>query len=266
MGQRSTISLMRYLLCAMVAFAAIAVFQCAPCAASILGAPEEQSWSDMAFPSGVSGNYDAGTQTFSATASVSNDLEIGGQFGPDNSGRNYGPGGTLGGAIPFFCAQLNVTGVKIAPDGTVTNGGSVIISFIGGSPYGGGSFAQDYGYTSVTSNPPLLQGTVTAVQLDARGANTLDILFSITGGALQNINPEIGTNFAPGNIGLLRFTGLSATGGVWSSFSLGSSSSLDVFGIVPEPTYVTLVFFSGILGLGILKKSGYVKCFDSQPN
>jgi hypothetical protein len=48
--------------------------------------PEQVQWSDMAFPSGVTGNFNAGTKTLTLGASPSNDLEIGAQFGPGNLG------------------------------------------------------------------------------------------------------------------------------------------------------------------------------------
>src|SRR5262245_52475407 len=54
-----------------------------------LGAPEAQAWSDMAFASGVTGGFNAGTKILSITAAPSNSLEIGSEFGPDNPGRHY---------------------------------------------------------------------------------------------------------------------------------------------------------------------------------
>ena len=39
-----------------------------------LGEPEQQAWSDMAFASGVTGGFNAGTKLLSITASPSNSL------------------------------------------------------------------------------------------------------------------------------------------------------------------------------------------------
>src|SRR5215212_11668917 len=126
-------------------------------AAFVLGKPEIDAWSDMAFPN-ISGVFDAVTKTLTFSGSPSNDLEIGSQFGPSNPGRHYGSGGTLGGP---FSATLLVSGVVIQTDGTVTNGGAVSIIFNGGSP---GSLGTDYG---IVAGNPLLTGSVLEVLLDA---------------------------------------------------------------------------------------------------
>jgi hypothetical protein len=196
---------------------------------------EQDSWSDMAFPTGVSGSFNAGTKTLTITASPSNDLEIGGEFGPSNIGRHYGTGGTLGGP---FSATLNLTGVIIETDGTVTSGGAVTVTFNNGAP---GSIGTDYG---IVSGAPLLTGTVREVLLDATGDNTLDVLLEITGGALQNDNPDpdVGV-FAPNNHGLLRIAGVTMPSDWSSTFSL-NGATIDLLG-VPEPT----ALFLGILGV-----------------
>ncbi len=198
---------------------------------------EQDYWSDMAFPTGVTGSFNAGTKTLAITASPSNDLEIGAEFGPSNSGRHYGTSGTLGGP---FGATLNVSGVIIEPDGTVTNGGSVEIIFNGSAP---GSIGDDYG---IVAGAQLLTGTVLEVLLDATGDNTLDVLFAVTGGALQNDNPDpdVGV-FAPNNFGLLRISGVTMPSTWASNFSL-NGAKIDVYGI-PEPTAVTLGLLCAIV-------------------
>src|SRR4029077_10268331 len=100
---------------------------------------EQDSWSDMAFPSITSGGYTAGSKTLAFTTGANGDLEIGSEFGPSNPGRHYGNGGTLGGP---FSATLTVSGVIVEPNGTVSNGGTVLVTFNGGSA---GSVGTDYG-------------------------------------------------------------------------------------------------------------------------
>jgi hypothetical protein len=170
-----------------------------------IGVPEQDDWSDMAFPTGVSGSFASGTKLLTIAASPSNDLEIGSDFGPSNPGRHYGTAGTLGNA---FSATLNVRGVVVEPDGSITNGGSVPVTFNGSVP---GSIGDDYG---IVAGAPLLLGTVLDVLLDAMGDNTLDILFSISGGALQNINPALGTNFARSSFSAPSLVGSAALDGL----------------------------------------------------
>ena len=213
--------------------------------AYVLGQPENDYWSDMAFPNVVSGGFNAGTQTLSLTSAASNDLEIGSQFGPSNPGKHYGTGGTLGGA---FSATLFVSGVVIQTNGTVTNGGSVSVIFNGGAP---GRLGTDYGISGGSS---LLSGSVLEVMLDATGGGTFDVLFKITGGALQNYNAGAGTNFASAGAGLLRFNTRSAANGDFTTgFSL-AGATVDTLGLVPEFPYTTLVFFAGIAGFGAVWK------------
>lgn len=208
-------------------------------AAFVLGKPEVDAWSDMAFPL-ASGSFNAGSKTLSISSTPSNDLELGSLFGPSNPGRHYGTGGTLGGA---FSATLTVSGVVIQPTGTVTSPGSVSIKYNGGAP---GSIGTDYGIVPGTA---LLTGSVLEVLLDATGSGTLDVLFAVTGGALQNMNFAAGTNFAPANRAILRLAGRTPSGGDFSTgFSL-SGSSIDVLGLVPEFPYTTLIMFMGILGV-----------------
>ena len=92
----------------------------------------------MAFPTGVTGSFNAGTQILTIGASPSNDLELGPQFGPSNIGRHYGTGGTLGGP---FGATLSVAGVTIQPDGSVSAGGTLTVTLNGSAP---GSIGDDY--------------------------------------------------------------------------------------------------------------------------
>jgi hypothetical protein len=206
-------------------------------AAFQMGAAEELSWSDMAFTS-VTGSYNTSTKQLTASGN-SSDLEIGGQFGPGFPGRHYGTGGTLGNP---FSSTLTMNGVIVQSNGNVTNGGSVTVMFNAGAP---GSIGADYG---IPNNSVLLSGNVLAVQLNATGAGTLDVMFAITGGALQNNNPSLGTNFAPGLLGLMRFGSRTPPNGDFTTgFSLGSAT-LDLFGAaVPEPRYVTFACFSLLL-------------------
>lgn len=240
------IRLLRWTAVAVVFFAV-----CRPSLASFLmGKPEKDSWSDMAFPTGISGGFDAGTQQMTLTASPSNDLEIGSEFGPSNAGRHYGFSGTLGGP---FSATLSISGVVIQPGGAVTNGGSLVITFNGSAP---GSLGDDYG---IVPGNALLTGSVLEVLMDATGADTLDVLFGISGGALQTSNGSLGTNFSPSSLGLLRFKSqVPLPGDFSSSFTFASTTTLDVFGtIVPEFPYTTFVYFIAIFGLGAVLKSRF---------
>ncbi len=202
---------------------------------------EQDTWSDMAFPSGVSGSYNSGTLALTVGATPSNDLEIGPEFGPSNPGKHYGTGGTLGGP---FSATLSVSGVVVQPDGTVTSGGTLSVIFNGGAA---GSLGTDYG---IVAGAALLVGTVTEVLLDATGDNTLDVLFAITGGALQNDNPVLGTNFAQANLGVLRIAGVTLPGSFSSSFSL-NGATIDVLGI-PEPSSLALA--AGLSLVAVLRR------------
>ena len=233
--------------------------------ASFLGLPESADWSDMAFPSGVSGSFDFGSMTLMATGSPSNDLEIGSEFGPGGGSRHYGSGGTLGGA---FSATLSVTGVVIQPDGTVNSGdgGILKITHEGSSA---GSLKDDYadtihagplvvdtdgGTNTSTDGDVLLEGSVLEVLLNATGDNTLDVLFSISGGALQYDNPALGTNFAPANLGILRIAGVAMPDDFSSSFDL-TGATIDVLGI-PEPSSITLALFGMIAALACGRRCG----------
>ncbi len=205
----------------------------------ILGTAEQDAWSDFAFPAGVTGSFDAGTLQFTVSASPSNDLELGGEFGPSNAGRHYGSGGTIGSA---FSASLSVSGVEIQSDGTVTNGGTVSVVFNAGAP---DSVGADYG---VAGGGSLLTGTVLGVLMDATGSDTLDVLYQITGGALQNPNPELGPDpvvFSSANLGLIRIAG----GGITLPADFSQNFSVDNatvnnFGI-PEPGTVILALLGG---------------------
>jgi hypothetical protein len=228
----------RVVLCGLVVLLATVFGSCGVASASILGLIEQDSWSDMPFMDVMDG-FNAGTMQLNVTADSSNDLEIGGQFGPSNAGRHYGTGGILGGP---FTASLTIAGVVIQPDGTVTSPGSVLVTF-GGSA--AGSIGDDYG---IVAGAPLLTGFVLEVMLNATGDNTLDVLFEITGGALQNINPALGTNFSPIGIGLLRFAGTAMPDSFAENIIFGETTTLDLFGApIPEASLTTFAFFSGIL-------------------
>jgi hypothetical protein len=207
--------------------------------AAILPLPTEQdSWSDMAFSTGVTGSFNAGSKTLTIGGTPSSDLEIGPQFGPSNPGRHYGTSGTLGNP---FSATLSVSGVIVESNGTVSNGGSLSIVLDGSAP---GSIGDDY---VIANGTPLLTGSVLEVLLDATGADTLDVLFSISGGALQNDNPDPNVGvFAPNSLGLLRIGGV-ATPAAWTSnFSL-NGATINVLGI-PEPSTMVLGLFGAAIG------------------
>jgi hypothetical protein len=202
----------------------------------------------LAYPNTDSGTYTAATDVLSLTTLEFNDLELGYQFGPGRPpGRHYGTGGTLGGP---FQTTLSIAGAVIAPTaddpmtafdeskyGTVTNGGTVTVTFNGGAV---GSVGTDYG---VVAGNSLLTGTIVEALLDAEGDNTLDLLVSLSGGALQNPNPDLGINFAPRNLAVLRITRAAGLPSNWTeTFSL-TGATIDMLGI-PEPSGVVL----GLLG------------------
>jgi len=211
--------------------------------AAILPLPiEHDAWSDMAYPGAVSGSYDSITNTLTLSASPSNDLEIGAEFGPSNIGRHYGNGGTLGGA---FAATMTLTGVLIEDDGSVSNGGTLLVIY-NGPAASGGNLADDYG---IGIGATLLTGSALEVLLDANGDNTLDILFNITGGALQDVNPAVGTNFASGGYGLFRISGVTMPSDFTGSFNL-DGAFINFHGI-PEPQAMIL----GVLGVSFVGAS-----------
>ena len=238
-----------FLCLALAAFGSLGISQSAQAGMLPIGV-ENRGWSDMAFPSGVSGSFTAGTMTFVTSASPSNNLELGGEFGgppPNPQANHYGSSGIHG---LGFNATLNVTGVKIAPDGTVSNGGSVSIVHNGSSA---GSIKDDYAFTNggvaLPAGHVLLSGAVLEVLLDATGANTLDVLFSISGGALQSVNPLVGVNFSPDNLGILRFGGSALVLPVDFSgdFSFGGTGvTINVLGL-PEPSSVGM----GLMGIAM---------------
>jgi hypothetical protein len=204
---------------------------------AILPLPAEiDAWSDMAFPNVTSATFTGGV--LSLTTVAAGDLEIGSQFGPSNLGRHYGTGGTLGGP---FSATLTVSGVNINSIGTVTSGGTVLVTYNTGAA---GSVGTDYG---ISAGAPLLQGTVLEVLLDGSGSDTLDVLYAITGGALQtsaNSDPNAASAgvgaYAPANLGLLRISTSVPIPNVWTgNFSFSGTTSLDAFGI-PEPSVLML--------------------------
>lgn len=223
---RPSRSLSRSVLLCAAAFFCISLSS--PISAAVLPiGPEIDNWSDMSFASGVSGGYSTATKVLSISASPSNDLEIGPQYGPSNPGRHYGSGpGSLGGS---FGATLTVSGLEIQSDGTVSDGGLVRIVLNGSAA---GSIGPDYGISSLDE---LIRGTVTEVLMDATGDNTLDILFEITSGALQvdNTAPEVGV-FSPSGLGILRIAGTTLPADFSSGFTFAGTTTINVFGI-PEP-------------------------------
>lgn len=211
---------------------------CSPCAYGAvlpLGA-EQNAWSDMLLSNG-GGTFSSGLLTISSFNGPAN-LEIGSQFGPGDSGWHYGPGGTRGGPTS---ASLIISRLFLNPDGTLKNNDSIVTLSYGGNS--AGTLGADYGITNGTA---LLRGKVTEVLLDANGDDTLDILFTITGGELQrspNAAPSIGS-FAPGSIGLFRIAAPNLPSSWTSNFEF-EASTLHVLGI-PEPGTCVLACFAGI--------------------
>jgi hypothetical protein len=201
------------------------------------------------------GGYTAGSGVLTITTQEFNDLELGNQFGPSNIGRHYGTGGTLGGPVQTTLMVNNVVIQPTADDintafdeskyGTVTNGGSVLVRYDGSAA---GSVGNDYGIPVASV---LLQGTVIEALLDANGDNTLDLLVALQtpgGGALQNPNPDLGINFAPANLAVLRITRAAGMPSDWTqSFTL-TGAAIDMLGI-PEPSAVLLALSASALAL-----------------
>lgn len=207
---------------------------------------EENAWSDMPFISGVTGDFTGGTLTLAAAEQFTS-LELGSQFGPNlpaTDGRHYGTGGTIG---SVFKASLSLSGVGISPSGTVSSGGSLVITYETGVPASLAGLEQHYG---IDDDDPLLTGTVVEVLMDATGDDTLDILFEINPSPalspLQQLNPILNIPFSTNGLGLIRIgrpAGLPAD--FSGDFSL-DGGTLNVFGI-PEPSSIAL----GLLGLAL---------------
>lgn len=201
---------------------------------------EQDAWSDMLLTS-ASGVFDTtGPRTLTIfTNTVPGDLEIGSQFGPSNPGSHYGASGTLGGT---FNVSFSISRLHVTASGAVANAESIIIlQYQGGSA---DSLGTDYG---INTGRSLVRGTALEVLLDAAGDNTLEILFAITSGDLQQIPnqqaPLLG-KFAPGNVGLVRITAPDLPSNWVSNFSF-TATSLHVFG-VPEPGTCALAFVAGL--------------------
>jgi hypothetical protein len=202
----------------------------------------------MAYPNTDTGGYAAATDTLSLTTLEFNLLELGYDFGPGRPpGTHYGTGGTLGGP---FQTTLAIAGTAIAPTpddpmtavdeskcGTITAGGTVTVTFNGGAA---GSVGTDYG---VVAGNTLLSGTVVEALLDAAGGNTLDLLVALSGGALQNPNPDLGINFAPHDLAVLRITRAAGLPSDWTQDFTLTGATINMLGI-PEPSGVVL----GLLG------------------
>ena len=198
---------------------------------------EQNAWSDLLLPS-ATGVFDTGTLTI-FTNTVPGDLEIGSQFGPSNPGSHYGPTGTLGGT---FNASFSISRLHVTPAGIVPDQDSIVgTSYQGGAA---GSLGSDY---NMGTGRTMFRGTASEVLLDAAGDNTLDILFTITGGDLQELPntqaPLLG-KFAPGNLALIRITAPNLPSN-WSSNFQFTASSLHIFGI-PEPATYLLACLAGL--------------------
>ena len=216
---------------------------------------ERQGYSDMPFPTILNlvggSNYDATTDVFQLT-SFSTQLELGDEFGPLNPGIHYGLDGGLPGTLGgLFSARLDITGVTIDDTGAVTNGGSVDIIL---NSTTAGSVGDDY---SILVGDSLLEGFVSEVLISSGGGgNVLDVLFTITGGALQSLtNPDLpGVPFAPNNYGLFHFVGGGIPADWTSNFDLtGGAATLNTFGI-PEPGSLVLTMLAATLALTGRKK------------
>jgi hypothetical protein len=204
----------------------------------------------MAYPNTDTGSYTAATDALSLSTLEFNLLELGNQFGPGRPpGTHYGTGGTLGGP---FQTTLAIAGALIAPTaddpmtavdeskcGTVTAGGTVTVTFNGGAA---GSVGTDYG---VVPGNALLTGTVVEALLDASGDNTLDLLVALSGGALQNPNPDLGINFAPHDLAVLRITRAAGLPSDWTQDFTLTGATIDMLGI-PEPSGAALALLAGI--------------------
>jgi hypothetical protein len=201
---------------------------------------EQDAWSDLLLPS-ASGVFDAAGLTMgTGSTPLSADLEIGSQFGPTSPGWHYGSTGTLGGT---FSVGVGISRLHINSSGVVTDSDSIItVSYGGGSA---GSVGTDYG---TSTGRTLLRGTALEVLLDAAGADTLDILFSIAFGDLQdlpNTQAPLLPKFAPGNLGLIRITAPNLPSSWTSNFNF-TATSLHVFGLVPEPGTCLLACLAGL--------------------
>jgi hypothetical protein len=207
---------------------------------------EIDAWSDMAFPTGVSGEYSTSSGALKLTASPSNALELGAEFGPSNPGNHYGSG-TAGGK---FVAKLNLTEVVIGPDGSVISPGSfnVLLAYSVAEGLG-----DDYGILPTTWNTlpaALLLGEVRDVMFNTITA-TFDVVISLTGGALQNPPASLGLpKFSITDTAVLRLKGAGITSSSYSGTGFNfSGATLDVLG-VPEP--FSIFVFAGMVLTGCL--------------
>jgi hypothetical protein len=75
------------------------------------------------------------------------------------------------------------------------------------------------------------------------------VLVNLSGGALQNDNPDPNVGvFAPNNLAVLRIAGATLPNNWSGSFSF-SGATIDFLGLVPEPGTVSLIAVAGGLGL-----------------
>ena len=212
-----------------------------PASAGLIDYKERRPWSDLSYQNIDSGGFVIGTKTLTIIAnSEANTLELGNQYGPPPApnGRHYGPlPADFGGAM---ITTLTVSNAIIETDGSVLpgNGGLVRVIY-NGPPAGSGNLASDYG---LVNGSVLLEGTVLRAKLDPAepGANTMNILFSIVTGKLQEANTHNGLVFAPAELGMMHIAGLTLPSDFSASFSLsGGGETIDVYGI-PEPGSVVL--------------------------
>jgi len=204
-------------------------------------------------------DFNSTTGAFSVSrAAGATQVEIGGQFGPGNPGVHYGTGGILGGlggGSPFS-ASLDVSGVVVGAGGVVTSGGTITVTYEAPSAATfPGDLASDYG---IDVGDSLLEGTVLEVLLGATGTGTLDVLFSITGGALQtgvNSEPTLaGVPFSGVGLGILRIaSGTPALPADWSSSFTVNGATMDVLGI-PEPSSLGLALIAGLYAISRKRK------------
>ena len=80
------------------------------------------------------------------------------------------------------------------------------------------------------------------------GDNTLDLLVSLSGGALQNPNPDLGINFAPHDLAVLRITRAAGLPSDWTQTFTLTGAAIDMLGI-PEPSGVALGLLGGIFAV-----------------
>jgi hypothetical protein len=223
---------------------AASVFSATSAQAGLIDFAEQIPWSDLSYPNIDSGDFDIDTQTLTINTTEASFLELGAQYGPPpaSSGHHYGSSGSLGATI---ITTLSVSGVQLDANGNVINdGGEVKVTF-NGPPANGTNFASHYG---VVNGSVLLLGKVLQAKLDptGTGADTMNILFSIDSGELQEPNSQNGLVFAPAALGMLHIGGITLPASFSADFDF-SDGSLDLYGI-PEPGSLALGALAAIFG------------------